>query len=158
MVDGAKAVCRIIRKSEHKSRLLESCFSGPVKRHFQTDIRLFQGWINPDRWATIAFSVPELINIENVFRIGWDRAAFLHGKVAKSDTQSLANEVDEFTCSAIHVVRVWLSSPLQFSVTLPPTHQCGPPLRVVVGQLSGIWAYFIWSYVGAFGHILYGPT
>jgi hypothetical protein len=60
IVHGAQQVCSIIRKRKHKTRLLERCFNSIVALHYHPQLKSFRGHIHVERWATWAFSIPEL--------------------------------------------------------------------------------------------------
>ena len=98
---GAQAVCKIIRKRGFRTKLLERCFSGEVTKYYADVIKRFRGWINTDRWATVAFSMPELIAISRRWRIAWSKAKFLgynrDERDLSADTHTIVNNVDAFT-------------------------------------------------------------
>ena len=96
-VHGAKQICKMLREREYRPRLLERCFACGIGRCYHTQIKKFRGHIHLERWATWAFSVPEILNIAQIFRWGWDKDKFVRGDAqhtAASDTATVVNDVD----------------------------------------------------------------
>ena len=67
-VQQAKKVCKIVRSSQHKPRLLSTCFSSNVGLHLQPLIRRFRGHIHEERWGTWAASVPQLLGFRSFYK------------------------------------------------------------------------------------------
>jgi hypothetical protein len=105
-VHGAKQVCKIVRRRTYQAKLLARCFSGPIGSQYCGQLKSFRGHIHLERWGTWAFSMPELIRIEFIFRWGWDMNTFLRGDgnglAAKEETKTLVNDVNEFATSPFY--------------------------------------------------------
>ncbi|CAJ1388602.1 unnamed protein product [Effrenium voratum] len=67
---------RLLRRRDPRSRLLETCFSDPIGRHFHQEINAFSAKLVPGRWGSIAFCVLELCKLERILRHGWDLAKY----------------------------------------------------------------------------------
>ena len=92
----SQQICKIIRKRNHKNRLLETCFTDGLAMHFQGAITRFRGWIHLKRWATIAFSIPEIRRIERPMRLFWSKEKFyLEDGKQKEETMKLVSDVDD---------------------------------------------------------------
>ena len=76
----AQQVCRLLRKRDTRPKLLQRCFSVGVGPQLAEDIKKFEGWINPGRWGTVAFSLPEILKVKQALVWGWDEASFLPGE------------------------------------------------------------------------------
>ena len=81
-VQRLQAICRFLSNHETKQRLVSTCFSGPVSRSFQSDILNFHAKVNEGRWGSVAFAVPELLNLQKPLRRFWDLPAFGSGQEA----------------------------------------------------------------------------
>ena len=99
-VHMAVQVCKLLRKRAHKPRLLARCFAHGIGPQLADDINKFKGWVNPSRWGSIAFSIPEIIAVKGALRWGWNRERFLSGEddgnggaAAQEVTATLVNDV-----------------------------------------------------------------
>ena len=101
----AQAVCKLVRRRDTQPKLLARCYGTPLGRHFHQDIRKFRGWINPSRWGTVAFSIPEILSLKQVLVWGWDKARYMRGEGAgdqqpqRTDTMELVQAVDDAVSS-----------------------------------------------------------
>lgn len=80
----AQVICKLLRRRDLRDKLLERCFSSPLGQQFVPLIMSFKGHIHTGRWGTVAFSVPELLQIERALRWGWSKAKFLGDQGAAS--------------------------------------------------------------------------
>ena len=108
-VHKSEQICKVVRSTRHKKRLLGNCFSSGLALHFQPTLKCFKGWIHTKRWATVAFSIPELRKIERAMRFrsngcGWSKARFQGGGdgTQKEDTMKLATDVDDAVQSPLY--------------------------------------------------------
>eukprot|EP00971_Amphidinium_carterae_P351686 6492230-Amphidinium_carterae.2 len=76
-----KKVVKLLRSPQHRDRLLERCFSGPVSRHYRDLIQSFSaGEVHENRWGTVAFALPEVLGLERPLRYAWNKNIFLTGE------------------------------------------------------------------------------
>ena len=108
-VHKSEQICKVVRSTRHKKRLLGNCFSSGLALHFQPTLKCFKGWIHTKRWATVAFSIPELRKIERAMRFrsngcGWSKTRFQGGGdgTQKEDTMKLATDVDDAVQSPLY--------------------------------------------------------
>ena len=108
-VHKSEQICKVVRSTRHKNRLLGNCFSSGLALHFQPTLKCFKGWIHTKRWATVAFSIPELRKIERAMRFrsngcGWSKTRFQGGEdgTQKEDTMKLATDVDDAVQSPLY--------------------------------------------------------
>ena len=108
-VHKSEQICKVVRSTRHKKRLLGNCFSSGLALHFQPTLKCFKGWIHTKRWATVAFSIPELRKIERAMRFrsngcGWSKTRFQGGEdgTQKEDTMKLATDVDDAVQSPLY--------------------------------------------------------
>ena len=108
-VHKSEQICKVVRSTRHKNRLLGNCFSSGLALHFQPTLKCFKGWIHTKRWATVAFSIPELRKIERAMRFrsngcGWSKTRFQGGGdgTQKEDTMKLATDVDDAVQSPLY--------------------------------------------------------
>ena len=108
-VHKSEQICKVVRSTRHKKRLLGNCFSSGLAVHFQPALKRFKGWIHTKRWATVAFSIPELRKIERAMRFrsngcGWSKTRFQGGGdgTQKEDTMKLATDVDDAVQSPLY--------------------------------------------------------
>ena len=104
----AQQVCRLLRKRDTQPKLLQRCFSRGLGPQFAKDIQAFRGWINPGRWDTVAFSVPELLKVKHALVTQWDEDVFLGGNADQDEgrrrsTLDLAQDVSK----AVHDPAWW---------------------------------------------------
>ena len=108
----AQQVCRFLRKRDTRTKVLQRCFSHGAGIHMADDIRKFEGWINTDRWGTVAFSIPELLKVKHALVSCWDEARFIQGELAPDDLQGRSTrELAQHVSQAVHdpVWWGWLS-------------------------------------------------
>ena len=102
-VRGCTALCRVLRKRQHKTKVLARLFSAtPLLQEFGEIIKDFKGWVHDKRWGTLVFSIPELRKVEGVLRRAWDLSQFTSGAATTEDRGkeglgALAEEVDLYT-------------------------------------------------------------
>ena len=108
-VHKSEQICKVVRSTRHKKRLLGNCFSSGLAVYFQPALKCFKGWIHTKRWATVAFSIPELRKIERAMRFrsngcGWSKTRFQGGGdgTQKEDTMKLATDVDDAVQSPLY--------------------------------------------------------
>ena len=108
-VHKSEQICKVVRSTRHKKRLLGNCFSSGLALYFQPALKCFKGWIHTKRWATVAFSIPELRKIERAMRFrsngcGWSKTRFQGGGdgTQKEDTMKLATDVDDAVQSPLY--------------------------------------------------------
>eukprot|EP00971_Amphidinium_carterae_P068487 1355981-Amphidinium_carterae.2 len=76
-----KKVVKLLRSRQHRDRLLERCFSGPVACHYRDLIQSFSaGEVHENRWGTVAFALPEVLRLERPLRYAWSKDVFLAGE------------------------------------------------------------------------------
>ena len=109
MVHKSEQICKVVNSTRHKNRLLGNCFSSGLAVYFQPALKCFKGWIHTKRWATVAFSIPELRKIERAMRFrsngcGWSKTRFQGGGdgTQKEDTMKLATDVDDAVQSPLY--------------------------------------------------------
>ena len=109
MVHKSEQICKVVNSTRHKNRLLGNCFSSGLAVYFQPALKCFKGWIHTKRWATVAFSIPELRKIERAMRFrsngcGWSKTRFQGGEdgTQKEDTMKLATDVDDAVQSPLY--------------------------------------------------------
>ena len=108
-VHKSEQICKVVNSTRHKNRLLGNCFSSGLAFYFQPTLKCFKGWIHTKRWATVAFSIPELRKIERAMRFrsngcGWSKTRFQGGEdgTQKEDTMKLATDVDDAVQSPLY--------------------------------------------------------
>ena len=60
-VRKAQECCRLLRRGDTRPKLLERCFSSALGMQLRPAILAFKGHIQPGRWGSLAFSIPELL-------------------------------------------------------------------------------------------------
>ena len=71
-VSGAVAICRLLRRRQYKTTIMEKLFTGtPMLVELGKNIFKFKGWVHPKRWGTLVFSIPELLDIERALVHAW---------------------------------------------------------------------------------------
>ena len=104
----AQQVCRLLRKRDTRPKLLQRCFSRGVGPQLAEDIKKFQGWINPGRWGTVAFSLPEILKVKQSLTWGWDEAIFLRGEEdAGQENRRATAELAQQISAAVHNPLWW---------------------------------------------------
>ena len=89
-VDGLAKVATLLRHPGSKRRLIESCFTGPVTRHFAPHIKSFKSKVYKHRWAIVSFAVGEIMETQAGLRRGWSLEKY---KALGSDKQQLSKDV-----------------------------------------------------------------
>ena len=101
LIAQAAKLCKFLKNSETRDILLERCFACPVGVQFRQAIREFTGNIYPGRWGTVAFSIPQLQELEHALRWGWDKDRYLlDANARRGAVVSIVEDVDKAIGSA----------------------------------------------------------
>ena len=99
-IEQARSICRLLRRSSTRPKILERLFNGPVSRRLRPLILAFKGHIFPGRWGTVAFSVPEILAIRGPLVFAWNKEALLHGVAAGNAAASSETDICQLVDSA----------------------------------------------------------
>ena len=78
------AVSKLVRREATRDRLLERCFSDPVGKCFQAQLKRFSGKVHRKRWGTVAFCVEEVLDIQRPLRFGWNKERYIGTEVQQA--------------------------------------------------------------------------
>ena len=71
-----KHVCRMLKRSAPRQRLLSRCFTSDVAQHYHKDMNKFKGHVQGGRWGTVCHAVIELLAVERQLCYAWDLAKY----------------------------------------------------------------------------------
>ena len=77
------------------------CFSSPVGQEIQQPLHSFTAKIHPGRWGTLAFSIPQLLAVEQALRWGWSKQSYLRGEVAQAAVNDVGERVGDIEDSTV---------------------------------------------------------
>lgn len=72
------ALSRFLAGNISKQRLLATCFSSPVASQFKRDFSRFHARVNEGRWGSVAFAIPEVLDLKGPLQRFWNIQAFNH--------------------------------------------------------------------------------
>ena len=81
-IDSLASVADLLRKKHSMERLCQRCFSSPVGRQLQAQIRAFDGKVHRSRWGSVAFCTEKVLALERPLRWGWSLEAYMAGSAA----------------------------------------------------------------------------
>ena len=87
-----KSVCKLVRSKGTQDKLIQRCFASAVGRQFVGDIRAFHGHVHLGRWGTVAFAIPQVLNIKPALCYGWSLRQFRQGSNERPDDESAASD------------------------------------------------------------------
>ena len=74
---GASNICKLVGRLDLRTKMIQRCYHSDMGRAVANAFAHFSGHIHPGRWATLAYSVPQLIAIQHALCWGWDLQTFL---------------------------------------------------------------------------------
>ena len=86
------ALSRFLSGKISKERLLATCFSSPVASIFKGDFTRFHAKVNESRWGSIAFAIPQILDLKAPLERFWSLQAFNHGSGQKPAQQQASEE------------------------------------------------------------------
>ena len=79
VIQQLQHVCRLLCRRESKTRLLETCFSDSLGKHFHPDLKAFQHKLQPGRWGSVAACILGILGLELVLQYGWNATKYKNG-------------------------------------------------------------------------------
>lgn len=72
---------------------MERCFDDDIGRQFHDSLKRFNGVVYQQRWGTVMFALPQLLDIQVPLRYGWSYEAYLKG--SDEPPQEVASDREE---------------------------------------------------------------
>ena len=94
-IDSLGLVCKLLA-GQDCTKLLETCYTGPVGQMFHTQLQRFSFKLYEGRWGSVAFCVSEVLKLKTVLQYGWSLEKYLDG--SRPQTEIL--KVDEALTSS----------------------------------------------------------
>ena len=82
-VQRLQCVCKLLAKEGFRDRLIERCCNDEIGQQLRPQLLHFHAQVHVERWATVAFAVPEVLALEVPLRHCWSLTKFhAEGSVA----------------------------------------------------------------------------
>ena len=105
------ALSRFLTNKSSKQRLLATCFTTPVAQSFRPAIGHFHARVNEGRWGSVAFAIPEVLDLQGPLRRFWSLQAYNHGSEQQQQQRQGAEQSVEDSGVKLDYVHETLESP-----------------------------------------------
>jgi hypothetical protein len=85
-------LCNLLSHEHTRQRVMETCFSDPVGKHFHPQIKSFKARVHRKRWGTVCFANEKVLELRLWFHRCWDVQKYCGG--AAGGNSELGPKVD----------------------------------------------------------------